>query len=145
MTTSLHSSFINSDPSMWIGSPDLYQVGNIFAAAMYQAGSQYAGGSGVSQMQHALLAAYNDPTPGSLGLSQLLNQNISSSMAFTPEAVADSITAHIADKELQRLWCNQISDRMDMSTTCPSFPCTTVLPHCPVSSQRLTVTECKTP
>ncbi len=141
LTESLKSSFTNSNSATWIRSPDLYQVGNIFAAALYQAGNQYAGLAGVTQMEHALLASYNDPTPGALGLSQLLNQNIATPAAFTPEAVANSIAAHISDATLRKLWCNEISDRMDM-TTCLPFPCPTVLPACPTTSSRGTVAAC---
>ena len=143
LTDSLKSSFTNSNPGTWVRSPDLYQVGNLFAAALYQAGNQHSGLAGVTLMEHALLASYNDNAPGSLGLSQLLNQNIATSSAFTPEAVANAIAAHISDDVLRKLWCNEITDRMDLAL-CPSFPCS-AMPKCPPSSQRGTVDACKKP
>lgn len=134
MTAPLRTSFTNSAPGAWVSSPDMYQVGNLFAAALYQAGNRVGGPTGVKQMAKFLVNSYDDSNPESLGLRQLVNPNLTNPAAFTPEAVANTIAAHITNDELKDAWCSEIVDRMQLD--CPNFPCGEKLPACRSNSVR---------
>ncbi len=136
MTSSLRTAFQNFSPDQWVRDPAMYQVGNLIAVSLYSVGNNTGGPSGVASMAKLLLTAYDDPSSKTPGLSQLINQNVNTSGAFTPEAVANVIAAHIPDTEMRRQWCNQISARLQLSCVkfgpvdCPSMP------DCPATSVR---------
>ena len=138
MTAPLRTSFKTSLPGAWVSSPDMYQLGTLFASTLYQVGNTAAGVAGVRQMQRALLAAYDDPTPAKLGLSQLVNQNINNPAAFTPEEVANSIAVHIYDLTLRDRWCGEVVERLQLD--CPAFTDCPKLPDCRGTSS--TSTKC---
>ncbi len=110
-----------------------YRVGTVLAASLYQAGNKAGGQTSMAVLQKAVLAAYNDPSPGKPGLSQLISTNIERPQEFKLAAVADAILAHITDENLRKLTCNELLDRMQLHVECPALPCA-ALPHCPANS-----------
>jgi hypothetical protein len=135
MDSTLQGAFQSFRADQWVVDESMYKVGNLWAAALYQAGNK-AGKMLV--MQRALLASYNDETAGHPGFNQLFATSINTPEKFTPEAVANIIADHIADPDLKKTWCNEISDRMALQ--CTSFPCD-LMPACPSTSSRGT-TKC---
>lgn len=100
-----------------------YRVGTVIASALYQAGNK-AGKMEV--LQKAVLAAYDDPSASSPGLSQLVQENLNSPHNFTLARVADALLSHVSDLGLQRLLCTELLDRLQLDQA--------ELPHCPASA-----------
>jgi hypothetical protein len=137
MTGNLRSSYNNYTASQWVSATDMYQLGTVWAAALYQAGNKMNQNQVV---QRALLASYSDQSAATPGIAQLIDSNLATPGNFTMEAVADIIVSHVSDKNLQKYLCNEFSDRLQLS--CNAFPCTD-MPHCPATSSRGT-TSCPT-
>jgi hypothetical protein len=133
MDANTRNAFNNDSPDQWVRSTNMYKVGNLWAAAMYQAGQRTSGDSGVKEMQRALFLAYNDPSSATPGLSQLINSNINTQQAFTPEAVANVVVAHVSNPMLKKLLCDEFSTRLQLK--CGAFPCPE-MPACPPTSAR---------
>jgi hypothetical protein len=130
MTANLRNAFFNFSPDQWVRSPSMYEVGNLFAASLYQAANK-VGDVGV--MQKALLTAYDDASPANPGLRQLINQNINTPQAVTLEAVANVIVAHVTEPALKKELCNEFSTRLQL--VCGAFPCPE-MPACPSTAAR---------
>ncbi len=135
MDATLQNAFNTFSPDMWVRDQSMYDVGNLIAASLYQAGSPK---DKMQVLRRALLASYDDSTPGRTGFKQLISTSINTPQNFTPEAVADIIASHIADPELKMRWCNEVSDRLALR--CTGFPCD-LMPSCPQQSARGT-TKC---
>jgi len=136
MTASLRNALKNFSPTQWVSSPELYEVGTIFAASFYQVGNRISGVPTIITLENALLKSYNDPSATTPGLSQLLNQNVNNPAAFTPEAVANIIASHIGNQvndPLRVAWCTEITNRMQLS--CIQFPCDE-MPACGGAAKR---------
>lgn len=132
MDESLRTSFFNFSPDQWVRSPNMYKVGNLIAASMYQAANKsQAGAMGV--MRKALITAYDDPSPTNPGLSKLINDNLNTPQAVTLEAVTNVIVSHVTDPELKKQLCNEFSTRLQLK--CGAFPCAE-MPACPATSAR---------
>ena len=137
MDANVRSAFRTFTSDQWVRAPEMYKVGTLFATALYLAGSKTGK---MSVVQKGLLAAYDDPSPANPGLNQLLNGNLNTPDAFTPEAVADVIVGHMpTGSEVQKELCNQFSTRLQL--VCGAFPCIdssnqNLMPHCPVTSAR---------
>ena len=114
----------------------MYKVGTLIAASLYQAGSPR---TDARWCRRALLASYDDSTPGHTGFNQLLSSNLNTPENFTPEAVADIIAGHIADPKLKKELCNQLSDRLQLPAELPLRP---LMPSCPATSARGAATPC---
>lgn len=130
MTENLRNAFMTYAPDQWVRSSNMYEVGNLFAAAMYQAGNK-VGDIGV--MQKALITAYDDASATNPGLRQLVNSNVNNPAAMTPEAVANIIVAHVTDPAMKKELCNEFSTRLQLK--CGAFPCDE-MPACPSTSAR---------
>ncbi|MEW5740578.1 MAG: hypothetical protein AB1938_16740 [Myxococcota bacterium] len=130
MDENTRNAFNNDSPDQWVRSSNMYKVGNLWAAAMYQAGNKVGN---IGLMQKSLFLAYNDASSTTPGLSQLVNSNINTQQAFTPEAVANTIVAHVSDPQLKKELCNEFSTRLQLK--CGAFPCPE-MPACPATSAR---------
>lgn len=135
----LRSALKSFSADQWIRARELYLYGNLWAVSMYQAGSKTGGLTKVKSMQVSLLSAYNDERAQSPGLNQLINRNLNSQMAFTPEAVGEVIASHIADVDLRRAFCSEAMDRLQLQ--CMRSDCTDKMPSCPGTTRR--GTTCK--
>lgn len=133
MDENLRSSFFNSTPDQWVRGTDMYKVGNLIAASLYQAGNRRSGDQGVQQLQKALIKAYDDESPQTPGLRQLLNSNLNTQQNWNLESVTNVIIAHVTDPELKKLLCNEFSTRLQLK--CGAFPCLDML-ACPATSGR---------
>lgn len=137
MTANLRSAFRAFTNDQWVRAPEMYNVGTLFATALYLTGNKTGK---MSVVQKGLLAAYDDPSASNPGLSQLLNSNLNTPEAFTPEAVADVLVGHMpTGSDVQKELCNQLTTRLQLF--CGSFPCIdaanqNLMPHCPVTSTR---------
>jgi hypothetical protein len=134
------AAFLTFSPDMWIKAPEMYEVGGLWAAALFQA-SNKLGKLGV--MQRALVAAYDDETPrnvakqeGGPGLRQLINSNLTTPNAFTPEAVADVMLAHVTDPALKRSLCSELLTRLQLTCTQSGSTLCAEIPACPVTAAR---------
>jgi hypothetical protein len=130
MTENLRNAFNNNLPSQWVASTDMYEVGNLWAASMYQAANKVGN---IGLMQRALHLAYDDDSSTTPGLRQLVNSNLNTQQAFNPEAVANTIVAHVSDPALKKELCNEFSTRLQLK--CGAFPCPE-MPACPSTSGR---------
>lgn len=117
-------------PGQWVTSQEMYRVGNLIAASMYQAGNKLGK---IDVMQKSLLLAYDDESNVTPGFRQLLSRNLNTPQFFTLEAVGNAIAGHISDPELKRTFCTEYVTRLQ--TTCGTFPCPE-LPACPSTSRR---------
>jgi hypothetical protein len=139
MDEPLRTSFQNFSQSQWVTSPEMYKVGNIIAASLYQAGNK-SGKLGI--LQKALIKAYDDETgigPNrTQGLRQFITRNLNTPKNFTPENVVDIIAAHVTDPELQKLVCQEFSTRLQLR--CGAWPCMVdgipSMPNCPATARR---------
>ncbi len=124
LDATLANAFEMTAPPVWSASPDLYRYGSLWAAAMFQAGNK-AGSSGVQTIQRGLIDAYNDESPATPGLSQLISRNINTPSNFTPEAVAAVIANHLPkNTDVRKFACNEMLTRLnlrndDMNMTVP--------------------------
>lgn len=131
----LRTAFRTFTPDMWVRSQEMYKYGDLIAVALYQAGNK-SGKMGA--LQKAVLMAYDDesvttaPDRGP-GLNQLINRNLNSSAAITPEAFVNTIVSHIADQDLRKFVCSEFADRLQL--TCGAFPCAE-MPACPATATR---------
>lgn len=130
MTENLRNAFFHYSPDQWVRSTSMYEVGNLIAASLYQAGNK-VGDVGV--MQKAVLTAYDDPSPTNPGLRQLINQNINTPQEVTLEAVTNIIVAHVTDPAMKKELCNEFSTRLQLK--CGAFPCD-AMPACPSTAAR---------
>ncbi len=139
MDAALLTSFKNSTQQDWISNPNMYKVGNLVAASLYQAGNRTGK---LEILQKALILAYDDESPATPGLRQLINANQNdASLAqrnFTPEAVVDIIASHITDLELKKMVCTEFSTRLQLR--CGAWPCEVdgmpAMTHCPGTARR---------
>jgi hypothetical protein len=131
-------------PTQWVQAPEMYKVGTLWASALYQAANK---AGKVEELQKALLASYDDETPrnarqeGGPGLRQLINRTLQAPLdAFTPEAVADVLLAHITDPALKKLACSELLTRLQLKCEAePPLLCKAI-PACPGTSARDTTT-----
>jgi len=130
MDENTRNALYNNPPSQWVASTDMYEVGNLWAASMYQAGNKVGD---IGLMQRALHLAYDDESATTPGLRQLVNSNLNTQQAFTPEAVANTIVAHVSDPALKKELCNEFITRLQLK--CGNFPCPE-MPACPNTSAR---------
>ncbi len=135
MDEPLRTAFQNFTQQQWVSAPELYKVGNIIAASLYQAGNK-SGKLGI--LQKALIKAYDDEAATSPGLRQLITKNLNTPAKFTQELVVDTIAAHVTDPELKKLVCQEFSSRMQLR--CGSWPCIVdglpSMPNCPATARR---------
>ena len=107
----------------------------IIAASLYQAGNKLGK---LEILQKALIDAYDDESPTTPGLRQLITKNLNTPKNFTQEAVVDIIAAHVTDPELKKQVCTEFSSRMQLR--CGSWPCQvdgiTSMPNCPPTARR---------
>lgn len=126
--------FLNSTPETWLApGGKLYAYGTLWAAALYQGASKASGASAIEELQKALLASYDDPTPTRPGLRQLLD-NIETAADFTPEAVAEVILSHISENSLRTKVCSELLTRLQLSCTPDGILHCVEMPHCPAAS-----------
>jgi hypothetical protein len=134
LDANLRNAYLNFQPSQWTSDADMYSLGTLWAASLYQAANQ---ASQLEAMQKALVAAYDDPSPTTPGLRQLVNGNLDTPQNFTAEAVADVLLAHLgAGTELQRLTCSQLLTRLQLSCTLGSGTLCAEIPNCPATAAR---------
>lgn len=132
MTQGLRTSLETADSVSFDSAGLQYQVGTLFASALYLAAER----TGQRQaMSRAVLAAYSDAS-GNPGLEQLTTQNLSTPQNFTLSMAANSIVAHVGDPTLKKELCNQLLDHVQLpiaelpacpssasgGTTCPALP-----------------------
>lgn len=134
LDSNTREAFRQFNPDQWVRAPEMYLVGNLFAASIYQAANKVGGDPKV--MQRVLLAAYDDDSTTTPGLRQLLNKNLNTPQNFTVEAVANTIVAHASDPKLKMELCNEFSTRLQ--TTCGVFGGGTCpeMPDCPATAGR---------
>ena len=135
MDETTRQAFVNFSPGQWVTAPELYKVGNLIAASLYQAGNK----SGKLQiLQKALIRAYDDESVTTPGLRQFINNNLNTPAKFTPENVVDIIAAHVTDPELKKQVCQEFSTRLQLR--CGSWPCVLdgnpSMPNCPATARR---------
>ncbi len=118
MDEPLRTAFQNFTQQQWVSAPEMYKVGNIIAASLYQAGNKLGK---LEILQKALIDAYDDESPITPGLRQLITKNLNTPRNFTQEAVVDIIAAHVTDPELKKQVCTEFSSRMQLR--CGSWPC----------------------
>ena len=111
--------FQNFSQSQWVSSPEMYKVGNLIAASLYQAGNRTGK---LEVLQKALILAYDDESPANPGLRQFIKNNLNTQANFTPENVVNIIVSHVTDPDLKKELCSQFSTRMQLR--CGSWPCT---------------------
>lgn len=119
----------------WTDSGKAYQLGSIWAAALFQGAMKAGGPSGVVAMQKALLEAEGDTTRGK-GLRALVNEGTQRDAdAFTPEAVAEAILFHLPETDrLRSQVCSELLTRLALH--CPkdgATPCAEI-PSCPLDA-----------
>lgn len=135
MDETTRTAFQTFNQSSWVSAPELYKVGNLIAASLYQAGNKLGK---LQVLQKAVLRAYDDESPTTPGLRQFVTTNLNTPQNFTPENVVDIIAAHVTDSELKKLVCSEFSTRMQLR--CGSWPCTvdgrTSMPNCPATALR---------
>ena len=135
MDEPLRTAFLNFNQQQWIQAPELYKVGNLIAASLYQAGNKIGK---LQILQKSLINAYDDESPTTPGLRQLITKNLNTPRNFTPEAVVDIIAAHVTDPELKKQVCQEFSTRMQLR--CGSWPCLVdgipSMPNCPSTARR---------
>jgi hypothetical protein len=126
--------FLNSTPGTWI-SPGgkMYVYGTLWAAALYQGASSGSSTAAIEELQKALLASYDDPTPTRQGLRQLID-NLENPADFTPEAVADVILSHISENALRTKVCSELLTRLQLSCKPEGTIHCKEMPHCPAAS-----------
>ncbi|MCA3014646.1 MAG: hypothetical protein INH41_19870 [Myxococcaceae bacterium] len=105
----------------WVRGRELYLYGNVWAAALYQAGVRSGGDLGVKSIVKDLLTAYDDDSDDSngTGLRQLVNRNVNNPSAFTPEAVAGIIARHVTNVEMRRAFCGEAINRLQLQCQSP--------------------------
>jgi hypothetical protein len=134
MDAALRTSFESATQTDWITSPNMYKVGNLIAASLYQAGNKTGK---LEVLQKSLINAYDDESPTTPGLRQLIDANKNDPQLgqrnFTPEAVVDIIAAHISDPELKKTVCTEFNTRLQLK--CAAFPCAE-MPACPATARR---------
>lgn len=135
MDDQLRTAFRNFPKGQWVAAPEMYKVGNLVAASLYQAGNKTGK---LEVLQRALIRAYDDESPTTPGLRQLITNNLQTPAKFTPEAVVDVIAAHVTDPELKKFVCSEFSTRMQLR--CGAWPCdldgVRVMPNCPSTARR---------
>lgn len=86
-----------------------YALGTIIASSLYQAGER----AGLrEELQAAVLAAYSDTAGASLGLRQLLAQNLDTPENVTLGAVLNTIVSHVSSPALATAVCNEFIDHL---------------------------------
>ena len=136
MDAPLRNAFTSFTQQQWVTSPEMYKVGNLIAASLYQAGNRL-GKLGI--LEKALIKSYDDESPTTPGLRQLITKNLNTPAKFTPEAVVDVIAAHVPDPELKKQVCQEFSTRLQLR--CGNWPCLDgsgidLMPHCPSTARR---------
>ena len=126
--------FLNTPRDTWVApGSKMYPIGTLWAAALFQ-GAKKAGSAGaVESVQMALVAAYDDATPGKQGLAQLIGSGDVPNN-FTMEAVADTILSHISEKNLRTKVCNELLTRLQLDCTSDGSVHCQEMPHCPDES-----------
>lgn len=135
MDEPLRTAFQNFPKGQWVAAPEMYKVGNLIAASLYQAGNK----TGKLQvLQKALIRAYDDESPTTPGLRQFITKNLQTPAKFTPEAVVDIIAAHVTDPELKKVLCTEFSTRLQLR--CGTWPCEVdgfpAMTNCPATARR---------
>jgi hypothetical protein len=137
MTDGLKNALENTLPVEWRTKPELYTYGNLWAVALFQAGSKpgpMGSASRIDAVRRALPRAYNNQDSPKLDLKRWVRQNLSSPQAVTPESIANIIVDNMPDDTiLKRDVCDELTRRLGLS--CASFPCAE-MPACPATSQR---------
>ncbi|PZR16795.1 MAG: hypothetical protein DI536_06490 [Archangium gephyra] len=118
MDETTRQAFLNFNNSQWVTSPEMYKVGNLIAASLYQAGNRTAK---EDVLRKALILAYDDESPTNPGLRQFVKNNLNTPENFTPENVVNIIVSHVTDPDLKKELCTQFTTRMQLR--CSSFPC----------------------
>ena len=130
----LLNAFENSTPNLWTDpNPTvgrMYDLGTIWAASLYQGAFSISGPGGVEAVQMALVAAYNDETPGKPGLRQLIGNALTPDV-FTSAAVADAILSHITENGLKTKVCGEMLTRLGPTLTCNAGSGRACMPNCP--------------
>lgn len=130
MDANLRNAFYNNSPDQWTRSADMYRLGNLFAAALYQAGNK---AGDIRVMRRAVITAYDDDSAATPGLRQLFNRNLNTPQAVTLESVSDVLVSHVGDPQMKKELCNELSTRLQLK--CGSFPCD-LMPSCPGTAAR---------
>ena len=133
MTVELRTAIANLQPGQFIASGKQYELGTLFATALYLAGNK---GGKLQILQKAVIRSYTDTSSSAQGFAQVLSANLENSSAFTLELATNTLLSHITDPDLKRLTCNELWDRLDL--TCDddgSVPCAN-FPACPNTSVR---------
>ncbi len=131
MSDELKAQLEGATQAAWTSSTRMYEVGNLVAAALYQAGNT---AGPIEVLQRALIAAYDDESPSNRGLRQLIESAEANPAIFTPEAVTNVIAGHIQENRLRQHVCSQLAARLRLR--CASSPCigldgvTDELPKC---------------
>ncbi len=112
MTEAVETQLIGALQGTWISSPDMYRVGNYFAAGLYQAG-EALGQRAV--LQRAVLSAYDDDNINNPGLRQLVEKSLIDPSLFTREAVIDVLAGHISDTNLRERVCGELMGRLNVT------------------------------
>lgn len=135
MDEPLRTAFQNFNQTQWVTAPEMYKVGNLIAASLFHAGNKLGK---LDVLQRAVLLAYDDESPNTPGLRQLISKNLNTPRNFTPEAVVDVFAAHITDPDLKRQVCTEFSSRMQLR--CGTWPCMVdgiaAMPNCPTTARR---------
>lgn len=118
MTAELRNAFHTYQQSKFLQDGLHYKIGTLIAASLYQASVPLGK---EELMQKALIDALDDRSAQTPGFRQLIGLNLQTPQAFTLEAMANTIAAHVSDPELKKSVCKQLSDRLSLG--CPSFPC----------------------
>lgn len=132
LSAELAEAYFNNTDAVFAASGRPYELGTIFASALYAAGEKTGQRQGLSR---ALIAAYSDPSAGNPGFAQLITQNRDSPGDFTASKVFDSLVRHVPDVELKHALCVELFDRLGFTGA--------DLPGCP-SSAGLAPRACST-
>jgi hypothetical protein len=137
MSTGLLSALCTLDINDFTNQSMQYQVGTDLAAALYHAG-EITGEREV--LQKSILGSYDDTNPATLGLQQLIFQNLNNPQCVTLGAVANTILLHIPTGDpLQQQLCDEFMDTLQLTAAdiCPTQsigPCQTLQCGCPAPS-----------
>jgi hypothetical protein len=132
MTKDLLTALSNTKKDDWVKISSMYDVGGLWAAALYQAGNK-TGKVGV--LQKALVASYNDTSSMHQGLRQLVNGALTTPSTFTPEAVANVILGHVTDPGLAKALCSELLTRLQLKCTLgQGATLCSEIPNCPATA-----------
>ncbi|MGQ0505617.1 MAG: hypothetical protein ACT4TC_09880 [Myxococcaceae bacterium] len=132
MTDGLRNSLNTKKLSDFTAAQQEYQVGTLFATALYEAGLP---GNKHSVVGQALLAAYSDTSQFTLGFAQLAENNLITQENFTLEAVLNAILTQVTNPDVRTALCDAFQDRLQaVKVDMPACPANAVAMNrkCPV-------------